>query len=180
MSLRTYVHLWFFITAIMSYEYLALGHQRSLSILFYLQRHGVPFVQNLNFSTDAGRPISLVLGWSGIVIMLLTNLYVFRKRFGALRKLGWLPGWLNFHIFCGLLGPTCIVFHSDFKVRGLVAISFWSMIVVAVSGVIGRYLYTQIARQRKESGMEADRWARKLEKLRGAARRPSPMPRWIK
>jgi hypothetical protein len=38
--------------------------------------------------------------------------------------------------------------HSGFKVQGLVALSFWSMIVVASSGVLGRYLYLQIPRTR--------------------------------
>jgi len=33
-------------------------------------------------------------------------------------------------------------------VQGLVALSFWSMVVVALSGVVGRYLYMQIPRTR--------------------------------
>jgi len=40
------------------------------------------------------------------------------------------------------------VLHSSFKVQGLVALSFWSMVVVASSGVLGRYLYLQIPRTR--------------------------------
>src|SRR6185503_19373286 len=37
---------------------------------------------------------------------------------------------------------------SSFKVGGLVSISFWSMVAVALSGVFGRYLYLQIPRTR--------------------------------
>jgi hypothetical protein len=33
-----------------------------------------------------------------------------------------------------------------FKVQGLVAVSFWSMVAVALSGILGRYLYLQIPR----------------------------------
>ena len=41
-----------------------------------------------------------------------------------------------------------MVLHSSFKVGGLVSISFWSMVAVALSGVFGRYLYLQIPRTR--------------------------------
>ena len=37
-----------------------------------------------------------------------------------------------------------IVYHSTFKLGGLVAVSFWSMVAVVASGVVGRYLYVQI------------------------------------
>jgi hypothetical protein len=47
-----------------------------------------------------------------------------------------------------LIGPALIVLHSSFKVHGLVALSFWSMVAVAASGVLGRYLYLQIPRRR--------------------------------
>jgi hypothetical protein len=43
-----------------------------------------------------------------------------------------------------MLGPTFILFHCDFKVRGLVSISFWSMVVSFLSGIVGRYFYMQL------------------------------------
>ena len=46
-----------------------------------------------------------------------------------------------------------MVLHSSFKVQGLVALSFWSMILVAASGVFGRYLYLQIPRTRAGAEM---------------------------
>jgi len=39
-----------------------------------------------------------------------------------------------------------ILFHTAFKFGGIVSISFWSMVVVVASGVIGRYIYLQIPR----------------------------------
>ena len=87
-------------------------------------------------------------GVVGTVMMVVMHLYSVRRRAPALRDLGRLSSWLNFHIFCGLLGPVLIVLHSSFKVQGLVAISFWSMVAVAGSGVLGRYLYLQIPRRR--------------------------------
>jgi hypothetical protein len=55
---------------------------------------------------------------------------------------------MDVHIFLGIFGPLLVVLHSSFKVQGLVALSFWSMVIVASSGVLGRYLYMQIPRTR--------------------------------
>lgn len=86
-----------------------------------------------------------VIGSSLMVVMLV---YSLRKRVKILRRLGRLRDWLDFHIFCGVVGPLLVILHSSFKVQGLVALSFWSMIAVALSGVLGRYLYLQIPRTR--------------------------------
>jgi hypothetical protein len=45
-----------------------------------------------------------------------------------------------------LLGPILVLFHTAFKFGGLVAVSFWSMVAVVLSGVVGRYIYLQIPR----------------------------------
>lgn len=96
----------------------------------------------------AGGTIGHKLGLLGSTMMVLMLLYSVRKRVGAFRRLGPLSRWLDAHIFLGVVGPLLVVLHSSFKVQGLVALSFWSMIVVASSGVLGRYLYLQIPRTR--------------------------------
>jgi hypothetical protein len=88
------------------------------------------------------------LGIVGSSLMIVMLLYSVRKRVKPLRRLGRLASWLDFHIFCGVVGPLLVIFHTSFKVNGLVALSFWSMIAVALSGVLGRYLYGQIPRTR--------------------------------
>jgi hypothetical protein len=96
----------------------------------------------------AGGSIGHKLGITGASMMVLMLLYSVRKRVGALRRLGPLSRWLDVHICLGVYGPLLVVLHSSFKVQGLVALSFWSMVVVALSGVLGRYLYLQIPRTR--------------------------------
>ena len=81
-------------------------------------------------------------------MMTVMHLYSVRKRVKLLRRLGALRKWLDLHILMGILGPLFVVLHSSFKVGGLVSISFWSMVAVALSGVFGRYLYLQIPRTR--------------------------------
>jgi hypothetical protein len=96
----------------------------------------------------AGGSIGHRLGITGASMMVLMLLYSVRKRVGVLRRLGPLSRWLDVHIYLGVFGPLLVVLHSSFKVQGLVALSFWSMVVVALSGVLGRYLYLQIPRTR--------------------------------
>jgi hypothetical protein len=95
-----------------------------------------------------GGTVGLPLGVAGTAMMTLLLLYSVRKRVPALRGLGPLARWLDVHIFLGIVGPLLVVLHSSFKVHGLVALSFWSMVAVATSGVLGRYLYLQIPRTR--------------------------------
>ena len=79
-----------------------------------------------------------------MLVLLLT--YSFRKRLRILGNSGNIRNWLNFHIYLGISGPIFIILHSSLKLNGLVSISFWSMIAVALSGALGRYLYIQIPR----------------------------------
>lgn len=95
-----------------------------------------------------GGSVGLPLGIAGTTMMTLLLLYSVRKRVPALRSLGPLARWLDVHIFLGIVGPLLVVLHSSFKAHGLVALSFWSMVAVALSGVLGRYLYLQIPRTR--------------------------------
>ncbi len=71
-------------------------------------------------------------------------LYSSRKRWRVMAGVGRIKNWLEFHIFLCLLGPMLVVYHTTFKFGGLVAVSFWSMAAVVLSGVIGRYFYVQI------------------------------------
>jgi hypothetical protein len=72
--------------------------------------------------------------------------YMARKRYRFLSRMGLLKHWLEFHIFLCTLGPIMILFHTSYKFGGLVAISFWSMVAVFLSGIIGRFIYIQIPR----------------------------------
>jgi len=139
---------------------------RSAQVLLYVASFGVVlwlFVQGQDFYRTpllerahhdgywlwkAGGAYGHRLGVVGSSMMVLMLLYSLRKRVGALRRAGALGRWLDVHIYLGVFGPLLVALHSTFKVQGLVALSFWSMVVVAVSGVLGRYLYLQIPRTR--------------------------------
>lgn len=72
--------------------------------------------------------------------------YMARKRYRFMSRMGLLKHWLEFHIFLCTLGPVLVLFHTAFKFGGLVAVSFWSMVAVFLSGIAGRFIYLQIPR----------------------------------
>jgi len=87
------------------------------------------------------------LGIAGSLFMIIGILsYMARKRYRFLSRMGLLKHWLEFHIFLCTLGPILILFHTSYKFGGLVAVSFWSMVAVFLSGIIGRFIYIQIPR----------------------------------
>ncbi|MCE4563224.1 hypothetical protein INQ51_02775 [Maribellus sp. CM-23] len=85
-----------------------------------------------------------MLGSAFMIIGVFT--YMARKRLRRLSRFGVLRNWLEFHIFLCTLGPILVLFHTSFKFGGLVAVSFWSMVAVVLSGIIGRFIYLQIPR----------------------------------
>ena len=93
-----------------------------------------------------GGSIGLGLGLLGTALFLAIFLYPIRKRWEWLRRQGNTRHWLDFHVLLGLSAPFLIAFHASFKFRGVAGMAFWIMTVVALSGVVGRYLYAQIPR----------------------------------
>ncbi|MCB0599706.1 MAG: hypothetical protein KDC28_00700 [Saprospiraceae bacterium] len=87
------------------------------------------------------------LGIIGTLLILIGVFsYMARKRIKKLARLGLQKHWLEFHIFLCTIGPVMVLFHTAFKFGGIVAISFWSMVAVVLSGVLGRFIYNQIPR----------------------------------
>jgi len=79
--------------------------------------------------------------------------YPLRKKWSWLRNLGTTRHWLDFHIVMGLAAPLAVALHSAFKFGGLAGMAFWIMLAVVASGVVGRYLYAQIPRSRRDAEM---------------------------
>jgi hypothetical protein len=93
-----------------------------------------------------GGSIGLKLGVLGTGLFFIIFLYAFRKIIPWLGRVGTTTHWMDFHIIAGVTAPIVIAFHASFKFQGIAGIAFWIMICVALSGIIGRYLYAQIPR----------------------------------
>ncbi|MBI5021679.1 MAG: hypothetical protein HZB59_09595 [Ignavibacteriales bacterium] len=90
---------------------------------------------------------SHALGIAGSLMIIIGVVsYSVRKRIRKYRSLGLLSNWLHIHIILCLLGPIFIIYHTTFKSGGIAAITLWTMLSVAISGIIGRFLYVLIPR----------------------------------
>jgi hypothetical protein len=96
------------------------------------------------------KPTGLIGHGLGIIGSLLIVIglfgYMARKRMKIFSRLGLLKHWLELHIFLCSLGFVMVIFHTTFKFGGFVSIGFWSLVIVWVSGVVGRFIYIQIPR----------------------------------
>jgi len=86
--------------------------------------------------------------WLGIVggsAMLLLLVYSARKRYAWLRWIGTIPAWFDIHMTLGVIGPMLVLFHANFSLGATNSnVALISMLLVASSGVIGRYFYTRL------------------------------------
>jgi hypothetical protein len=77
--------------------------------------------------------------------MLILLIYSARKRFAWLHWMGGIPAWFQFHMVLGVIGPILILFHANFRLGATNSnVALFSMLLVAGSGVIGRYMYTRL------------------------------------
>lgn len=125
----------------------------TVSVLLYMgyDYYSIPLEERhfhaLNQTFKASGLVGHGLGIIGSFLILFGVFsYMFRKRLRIFSRIGILKHWLEFHIFLCTLGPFLILFHTTFKFGGIVAVSFWSMVAVFLSGIVGRYIYLQIPR----------------------------------
>ena len=94
---------------------------------------------------EPGSTIGYRLGLTGALMMLTLLIYPLRKHVPWLREFGRLSEWLQLHMILGICGPMFILFHSEFRIQSLnAAVAMWSMIIVALSGIAGRFIYGRI------------------------------------
>ena len=93
----------------------------------------------------SGSDVGYYLGLSGGMMMVLLLLYPLRKHVPFLREWGPLKFWFRAHMTLGIAGPLFVLFHSTFHIGSLnAAVALGCMVLVAVSGIVGRFIYRKI------------------------------------
>ena len=125
--------------------------------IVYLAVHGFPYY-TLSLEERPFSPLHAQLRSSGVVglrlaftsvgMFCLLFLYPLRKRWTWLSRIGSTRRWLNFHVLMGIATPMMVTFHTSFRMHGLAGLAYWTMIAVALSGFVGRYVYAKIPRGR--------------------------------
>lgn len=120
----------------------------SMSYL-YTQLHKTAEASGLTVDIDkviyrAGDKLSVWTGVIGTGLMAVAAIYPIFRRVRFFRWLSSNTMWFDIHMMAGWLGPLFVIMHSALRLDSWVASAFWSMIIVLVSGVLGRYLYTHV------------------------------------
>jgi len=100
--------------------------------------------RNDNYLSAENGP-GYILGIVGGSLMLLLMLYPLSKRMPLLTR--WIPirYWFGIHMLFGIIGPVMVLFHSNFNIGSTNStVALACMLLVAGSGLIGRYIYTNI------------------------------------
>lgn len=96
---------------------------------------------------DPGSSLGYNLGLAGGLLMSSLLLYPLRKRVRALERLGNMQLWFKYHMVAGIGGPLLILFHSTFRTGSMNGrVALYAMLLVACSGIVGRFLYRHIHR----------------------------------
>jgi hypothetical protein len=94
-------------------------------------------------------------GLLALALFLFLWLYPLRKKFRWLAFTGAISRWLNAHVLAALALPLLVAVHAAWRFTGVIGLGFWSMMVVWLSGIVGRYIYARIPRGR--AGVELSR-----------------------
>lgn len=106
------------------------------SVIYWVARSGL---------YTPGSDIGYNLGLAGGLMMLALLGYPLRKRLAWLSSAGRVSKWFSVHMVLGVAGPSLILLHCTLQWRSLnAAIAFWCMVIVASSGLLGRYLYRHL------------------------------------
>lgn len=114
-----------------------------------------------------GRPLGLTLGLIGTALMVALLLYSARKWIPALAFMGSSRSWMTFHFVCGMIAPLFIVLHSALQwPSGFIAIGFWCMVLVSLSGIFGRHLFGYFPQGAANLQQDLSRRKKELDEVR--------------
>lgn len=91
------------------------------------------------------RGVGYALGIVGGTLMLILLLYPARKRARWLGFMGSVKAWFRLHMVLGIVGPILVLYHANFSLGAANSnVALVCMLIVAGSGLVGRYFYTKI------------------------------------
>ncbi len=114
---------------------------------YYLASRELRAFSPLNAVFRPSGPVGMRLALVATASFSGIYLYAIRKKWKWLARQGKTRNWLDLHIIMGTAAPVLITLHAGFRTRGLAGIAYWMMMIVALSGFVGRYLYSQVPRR---------------------------------
>ena len=115
---------------------------------------------------SSGR-LGLPYGVVGYGLIFLNLGYLVRRAYVKWEWMGSLRDWMSMHVFTGLVGCLLILLHSAFAPRSpMGGLAFYSLFVVLVTGLVGRYIYAHVPRTVQGQELELEDLRRQLDEHR--------------
>jgi len=140
-----------------------------LSLTFYYKtKYGGldPEVAVENVVFKATDPLAQWLGYIGAPLMFSSMFYSGRKWIPGLKRLGSQRGWFDWHVWSGAIGPMLVMLHTAGKLDNWVSLAIWSMVATVISGLVGRYISTELPDLASQASLQAVDLERKLAEMR--------------
>lgn len=139
------------------------------------------WINRSNRSINPENGWGYALGIIGGSMMLLLLFYPFRKRVKFLRNTGSVGFWFRFHMLLGLLGPIAVLYHARFSWGALnSAVALNAMLIVAGSGLIGRFFYARVHRGYSGRKLEVRALLNEMHELETSMDRLGPIGMTVK
>ena len=169
---------------------LAIGFLLSVAALawalFHRDYYGAPATGRAShLKHDLLRPsagIGLFLGITSAVLIVVNLAYLVRRSPRFKFQLGSLQGWMTSHVATGILALLCAMLHGAMAPRDTVGgRAYWSLVVLLVTGAIGRYFYAWVPRAangrelaldevKSKLGFMSEEWDQGYQKFRSRVR----------
>ncbi|MFN0009628.1 MAG: NAD(P)-binding domain-containing protein [Planctomycetota bacterium] len=144
---------------------LALGWALFHSDYYTLPAQARP-VHEKHFSLRPGQGLGLLLGIASTALIAFNLSYLLRRsrRWGVV--FGSLRAWMTAHVATGILALLCAVLHSGMAPRDTVGgHALWALVVLLVTGAIGRYFYSYVPRAANGRELQLDEVRRHVASL---------------
>lgn len=87
----------------------------------------------------------LIAGIVGTMGILISLIFLLRKRYW---KWGNMKNWLRFHEVSAITGSVIILWHTGLRIHNITGwLVLLMMLILCISGVVGRYLHIEINRE---------------------------------
>lgn len=124
-------------------------------------------LHDAHYALRSSGMLGLPFGIAGYAFIILNLGYLLRRGYVRWAWMGSLRAWMSFHVFTGIVGTLLVLLHSAFLARSpmgtIASVSLW---IVALTGIVGRFIYAHVPRSVQGQELELEELTRELEEKR--------------
>lgn len=145
----------------------ALGLINLVGLSYYMSPVGLRVRSPLHPWLKSSGYVGQTAGLIALAFFIFIWLYPLRKKYRWMSFTGSMQRWLDLHVVAGLSLPLLVATHAGWQFRGMIGLGYVAMLLVCISGVVGKYLYTRIPRSKDGLELTIDQVSKERKQLLG-------------